>query len=234
MAINLNLNRTNTAVDRVLTNHKTNGVSTIVSFLEPREIALSQKVNKTFHSSVNGNKNLKNSVITAKRNFVQGCVKDYLENRAKHDFFPAPLDVFGKPGINYSDLDKLATQLEKHGGNKKGSGIVGFSNFNFSLIPRYTKFVNQIKPSEILKTIPSKYISGIYEHMWKIKGCPKGLRSGEYAFHDQHGKKSTSAEKARAIRLFLEDEAVKKRPARVSGGSLGFIGSLKQFAKGFF
>lgn len=61
-------------------------------------------------------------------------------------------------------------------------------------------------PTQIIRLMPKKELSGIYHHMWKILGCPKKQHAGEKAFHHIDGMHSTSSQKATAIRLYLNDE----------------------------
>jgi len=177
-----------------------------LGFLTPQEIAVSRRVNKAFNKASTESPFLRSMVNKAKQSVLQ----NYLRGPAREQFFSQPCLSWCGLRNPVLSRDRLAL-LEKYlmeNGNRKSSKIGDQLGIRFyEIAPAYT--FSKFKPTDIIKMIPSKEISGLYKYMWILIGHPNKYRAGEKAFHDEDGMKSTPEQKAQAIRLFLIDEAVR-------------------------
>lgn len=189
-----------------LSNTKDPALVNSVSFLTRKELVGSRRTNKAFNRVSHEIPSLRNKANRAKRELVN----DYIMNPARFVHFSKPTSSWrqdsGRPAISHQDLARLTNHLLQKGNHKSRSVASILSTPLYFINPNY--YDRAFKPTDIIKMIPSKELGGLYKHMWNIIGRPNKSRAGEKAFHDQDGMKSTSAQKAEAIRLFLEDEAV--------------------------
>ncbi len=177
----------------------------VLSFLRPSEVVEARRVNKKFNAISHESRSIRGQVNVARR------TQEYINGQGRYERFSEPRVTFRVenpyPIISRRSLNQLAKRLEQRGNHAsyKIGDDIGVSLYMIN--PNWSE--KGFKPTEIIAMIPKKEIAGLYKHMWTIIGCPQKARAGEKAFHDKDGMHSTPAQKAKAIRLFLEDEAMK-------------------------
>ncbi len=195
------------ATQRVLTTaRKDPALAHHLSFLTPKDIAMSRRVNKAYNKASHEVHHLKEKVDRSKKCFLE----KYLKGPARSQYFSQPLFFWGgerNAVLSCASLEVLRKRLLSKG-NHKSSNIGDELNIRFYKIsPVYAFYA--FKPTEIIKMIPRKEIGGLYKHMWHLLGCPKEHHAGKKAFLDEGGMSSSAGLKAKAIERFLMDEAIK-------------------------
>jgi len=185
--------------NQIFTNNKNPSLSLILSFLSPKEIAVSRKVNQAFNRSSHEIPSLRKLVNDARDDRL---VETYIQG-------PAAEHYYHEYVFSHQSLAKLAKRLEQNG--NRSSRRIGSELGIFDLHDMMPYSCNyKYTPLDVIKQfIPYKKISRLYKHMEKIIGNSNDPHAGETAFHDLTGELSTTAQKVNAIRLFLKDEAVR-------------------------
>ncbi len=200
--------------DVLATPKKDPALERVLSFLRPSEVVKVREVNKKINAISHESRYVSGQVNIARR------TQEYLSQhgQGQYKYFSAPICVLhlNAPTVSHTKLAKLAKRLEEKGNHASTKSDMTFDTFidfdnsrPFWDSRKHAWSYPTIRPTEIIAMIPKKEIAGLYKHMWTIIGCPQKARAGEKAFHDKDGMHSTPAQKAKAIRLFLEDEAMK-------------------------